>query len=172
MVGSPLSVPIYGFVGVPMQMYFHNFMLYENDDVHIRIANSNNGRLYKKRWEYTPNAEKTFTQRIVVCDHNFNELNNDSFNVVIKGSSVKSSLKVLVIGDSTVNHHLETQKMFSAFACHIKNGVPISKILKEQDRLLAIFCKKLVRCLERFIIYLFNMKQPQVEHGQFCVKAT
>ena len=102
---------IYGFVGVPMQMYFHNFMLYENDDVHIRIANSNNGRLYKKRWEYTPNAEKTFTQRIVVCDHNFDELNNDSFNVVIKGSSVKSSLKVLVIGDSTVNQHLETQKM-------------------------------------------------------------
>ena len=110
---QPLALPptLYAFANQPIVTYLRNILPYNKDDVYLYMATSNKGRLYNDRWEYTPTKAETFSARYQVLDHYYNELNNDTFNVVVKDTTTKSSLTVLVIGDSTVNAGTETQKM-------------------------------------------------------------
>lgn len=110
----PLALPpkLYGFVGYPISIYFRNVMDYHPDDVYIRkYGASAKGKQYADRWEYTPTAAETVAGAIRIYDHDYKELNNQNIPVTVKDSTTKESLSVLVIGDSTVNHGTETQKM-------------------------------------------------------------
>ncbi len=110
---KPLALPptLYAFANQPIVTYLRNILPYNKDDVYLYMATTNRGRLYNDRWEYTPTKAETFSARYRIFDHYYNELNDVSFNVVVKDTTTKESLTVLVIGDSTVNAGQETQKM-------------------------------------------------------------
>lgn len=113
-VSKPVALPsiLYGFVGVPISLYHYNIMDYSPSDVYIRMYTDAIGKLLKRKWEYTPDTAKTISVKYDIFNHNYEVLNNrETFSLVIKDTTIKSSLKVLVIGDSTVNQHHETQKM-------------------------------------------------------------
>lgn len=115
MSGRPLALPktLYGFVGYPISIYYRNVMDYHPNDVYIRkkdIVNTK-GKLYSNRWEYTPTTAETIDGSIQVFDHDYNKINEQNIPVIVKDSTTKESLTVLVIGDSTVNEGLETGKM-------------------------------------------------------------
>ena len=108
---SVLPSVIYGFVGVPIEIYPYNVFQYSMDDVYVIYTTSNKGKNYGNRWKYTPSVAENFSFKAWVFDHSLRKLNEDTKQVQIKSSSVKSSLKVLVIGDSTVQNGTETAKM-------------------------------------------------------------
>lgn len=111
---SDINLPneIYAFAGKKMSLYFKNIMDYDVDDVYIQVASSNKGNIYSKKWEYTPESKESFTLRFNVFDKMFNHLIEDKiFTINVKDSSEKDALVVLVIGDSTVNAGVETQKI-------------------------------------------------------------
>lgn len=110
---KPLALPpkMYAFANQPVVTFLQNILPYHPDDVYVRMTTSNKGKLYKDRWEYTPTGAETVSVKYIVCDHDYNELNNDTFSLVVKDTTTRNSLKVLVIGDSTVNAGAETQKM-------------------------------------------------------------
>lgn len=112
-IAKALALPsvIYGFVGVPMRIYPYNIMQYAPSDVYIRYKSSNNGGIFSDRWEYIPEQAKDFNLDTLVFDHSLRQLNSHLSAVIIKDSSVKQSLTVMVIGDSTVQASTETQKM-------------------------------------------------------------
>lgn len=120
---KPLALPntIYGFVGVTMRLYQYNYMQYALDDVYLRVATSNNGTLFARKWQYTPTSAKTFTNTIRIFSHEMQMLNEDSYSIVIKDSSVKSSIKCLVIGDSIINAGIATQKVLDLASEHNYN---------------------------------------------------
>lgn len=111
---KPLALPptTYGFVGYPITTYFYNIMGYNPNDVYMYFYGQNEGKKqYADRCEYIPTSAKTEYTRLYVYDHNYKQLNEHMYPMIIKDASVKDSLKVLVIGDSTVNAGKETQKM-------------------------------------------------------------
>ena len=113
---KPLALPstIYGFVGVPISLYHYNIMDYNPDSVYIRMTTSNKGKLKKHKWEYTPDSAGTTPIKYNIFNHDYGCLNNDeTVNLIVKDTSEKSSLKVLVIGDSTVQAGSETNKMLN-----------------------------------------------------------
>lgn len=112
-VVKPLALPskLYAFANQPVSVFLRNIIDYNENDVYVRMVTSNKGKLYAKRWEYTPQAAETVSIKFHIEDHNYNVLNDDTFSLVVKNSTTKESLTVLVIGDSTVNAGTETQKM-------------------------------------------------------------
>lgn len=111
--GTNLPSVIYGFVNVPMRIYPYNIMQYAPDDVYVRYVTSNKGKALSDAWEYTPISAENFTHKTLIYDHSIRKLNEESRQVQIKSSSAKSSLKVLVIGDSTVQAGTETEKLLA-----------------------------------------------------------
>lgn len=110
----PLALPskIYSFVGYPISIYFRNVMDYHPNDVYVRkYGAATKGKQYADRWEYTPTTAETVQGSIMVYDHNYKRLNNQTIPVEVKDNTIKDSLSVLVIGDSTVDANHETQKM-------------------------------------------------------------
>lgn len=110
---KPLALPqtIYSFVNYPIATYFRNILPYDTNDVYVQLTNQLKGNHYKDRWEYTPTQAETFVARYHIENHYSNVLNEDVFNIIVKDSTTKESLTVLVIGDSTVQAGVETQKM-------------------------------------------------------------
>lgn len=108
-----LALPstIYGFANQPVALYFRNIMDYNPNNVNVSVASPVKGKTYHNRWEHIPTAELTTNVELRVYDNDYNIKNNERFNLLIKGASVKDNLSVLVIGDSTVNAGKETQKM-------------------------------------------------------------
>lgn len=102
---------IYGFAGQTIQLYFENIIAYELSDVHIMVDSGQKGNQYYNRWEYTPTGAETINLRISVFNRNFDLLCQKDINFTIISSTIETSAKVLVIGDSTVNAGHETQKM-------------------------------------------------------------
>ena len=114
---NTIALPsVKAFAGLPINIYYGNIVNYFKEDVYFS-PKINKGELTKKKWAYTPNGAETLSVPLIFLDHSYRELNNDSIPVTVVASSVKSSLKVLVIGDSTVNLATslpgggETQKM-------------------------------------------------------------
>lgn len=109
-----LPYRMYGFVGYPVILRFQNVIGNNINDVYIKNTNNYGaGNQYADRWEYLPTEANTLNGSVKVYNHDYEELNNHTLQVVIKDSTQKSNLKVLVIGDSTVNAGFETQKMLN-----------------------------------------------------------
>lgn len=107
-----LPSTLYGFVGYPICVYFQNVMDYSPNDVYVRkYGAANKGKQYVDRWEYTPTEAETVHGSIRVFDHNYSMLKEHNIPVVVSATTAKDRLKVLVIGDSTVQAGHETQKM-------------------------------------------------------------
>lgn len=110
-----LALPstIYGFANQPVSIYFRNIMDYHPNDVYVMVTSSsvNDGKLHSDRWTYTPTEEATKNVELRVYDHDYTMKNGELFKLDVKATSTKSNLTALVIGDSTVNAGLETQKM-------------------------------------------------------------
>lgn len=105
-----LPTKIYGFVNQPIRLYFRNIMDYKPENVYIDMENVK-GKLYADRWEYTPTATENHYIRIMIKDQEYNVLNDEYYTLDVKNSTSKTSLSVLVLGDSTVNAGVETQTM-------------------------------------------------------------
>lgn len=111
---KPLALPptLYTFANQPVVTFLRNILPYHPDDVYVRMITSNKGKLYSDRWEYTPKNAETVKVKYHVYDRNYNPLNDAAeFSLVVSNATTKESLTVLVIGDSTVNAGMETQKM-------------------------------------------------------------
>lgn len=110
---KPLALPqtIYAFANLPIMTYLRNIMVYDINDVYVSMLTSSKGKLYKDRWEYTPNKAETFIAKYIIENHNGDVLNSKDVNIIVKVASEKDSLTALVIGDSTVEAGVETEKM-------------------------------------------------------------
>lgn len=113
---ADLALPstIYGYKGQTLQLYFNNFSAYSIDDVYFDVSfgdGTSRGKQYSDRWEYTPASAETFNLTISVYNKSWELLKESSFSVVIKGSTTKNTVNVLVIGDSTVANGIEVSSM-------------------------------------------------------------
>lgn len=106
-----LPYMMYAFVGHPVSVYFRNVLDYNLDSVYVRAFGAL-GNQFADRWEYTPTTAGVFANAIQVYNHDYEELNNCDTRLVVKNASEKDSVSVLVIGDSTVDAGVETQKMY------------------------------------------------------------
>lgn len=109
-----LAIPekIYSFVGYPAAIYFENVMPYNPNDVYVyKYGGEGKGKLYGNRWEYTPTVAETVIGSVDIYTRDWVRLFGQNVDVVVKNTTTKQSLKVLVIGDSTVEAGKETQKM-------------------------------------------------------------
>lgn len=128
---APIALPstIYAFAGVPISMYFYNITPYQPDDIYLRFSNlsASKGKIKSRCcWEYTPASAERITLMPIIVNHDYRTLNdNESFVLDVKDSTVKSSLTCLVIGDSTVEHGYETQKMLDLATT---DGYPLTLI--------------------------------------------
>ena len=105
-----LPYMMYAFVGHPVDVYFRNVLDYNLENVYVR-AFGMLGKQFADRWEYTPTTAGVFANAIQVYNHDYEELNNFDTRLVVKSASEKDNVSVLVIGDSTVDAGVETQKM-------------------------------------------------------------
>ena len=108
-----LALPkiIYTFAGINFRTFIRNIYPYDLNDIYVRMTTGNKGNLYSKYWIYKPNEGEDVTVRYNVEDKCYRPLNNDSVTLRVVEQTSKESLRVLVIGDSTVNAGVETQKM-------------------------------------------------------------
>lgn len=105
-----LPSTIYGYTGQTLQIYFRSICAYPLDDIYIKV-NCAKGKQYTDRWEYTPESAESFDLTIEIYSKNWNLLESNTFSVEIKDTTTLTSVKALVIGDSTVAADLETQKV-------------------------------------------------------------
>lgn len=107
-----LSLPpkLYAFANHPIVLYFRNVLDYALSDVYVSKSGAL-GNQYDDRWEYTPKTAGIFASALQVYNHDYEELNNHDIRITVKDASEKNTLSVLVIGDSTVDASVETQKM-------------------------------------------------------------
>lgn len=106
-----LPLTLYAFAGIEININLPNIIDNDWNDVYCRITSSNRGKLYSKKWKYTPPTAETFTFQPWFFNKNYQLISDKSYNVIVKDATIKSSLKILVIGDSTVQAGVETQKM-------------------------------------------------------------
>lgn len=124
---SVIALPstVYAFAGRPVDLYLHNILPYDLSDVHVRVSNANLGNQYHDRFVYTPESAENRTIGFHVEDRYFNEIGTGSIKLAVKSQSEKSALRVMVIGDSTVNAGHETQKMLD---CADEDGYPLTLV--------------------------------------------
>lgn len=115
--GEELALPekIHSFVNEPIKLYFLNATQYINyDNIVIEADTSGRGTVYSDRWEYTPTEAEAFALNLFVYDKTTNELlSKETFAVKVEGKTNADNLSVLVIGDSLVNAHTETETVLS-----------------------------------------------------------
>lgn len=104
---------IRAFVGQTMQIYFDNIVSFPLDEVLVSVSCNNKGKIFDDRWEYTPTAAENFNLEISVYTKYYELLEKQVFSVVVDDTTTKTSTKVLVLGDSTVNNGGETNKILS-----------------------------------------------------------
>ena len=115
--GEELALPekIHSFVNEPIKLYFLNATQYINyDNIVIEADTSSRGTVYSDRWEYTPTEAEAFALNLFVYDKTTNELlSKETFAVKVEDKTNADNLSVLVIGDSLVNAHTETETVLS-----------------------------------------------------------
>lgn len=115
--GEELALPekIHFFVNEPIKMYFLNTTQYINyDNIVIEADTSGRGTVYSDRWEYTPTEAEAFALNLFVYDKTTNELlSKETFAIKVEDKTKTDNLSVLVIGDSLVNAHTETETVLS-----------------------------------------------------------
>ena len=107
---AALPTKFYSLVGHPLYVYFRNVLDYNMANVNVRQYGIV-GKQFKDHWEYTPLTAGVYASALQVFNGDYEELNCHDIRIFVKDTSVKNSSVALVIGDSTVDANLETQKM-------------------------------------------------------------
>lgn len=103
---------MYAAVGQTIEIYFRNIIAYSLDDVLISTGtNLPNSKQLADKWTSTPTAAGLYVLRISIYSKDWELIASKRVDIVVKETTSTTSLKALVVGDSTLCTGEETAKM-------------------------------------------------------------
>ncbi len=106
----PLPKETYAYVGQPITFHFLNLTGYNSlEDIQVEVETGGKGKVYADRWEYTPAKAETVEFEFTARDKKDAVVSQGTCIIRVKDRSEKDKLKLLVIGDSTIEAGYETE---------------------------------------------------------------